>query len=342
MSLFKVAITTDFLNPDGELKFDIGLDVLKQNPDIEYTFVKMSAEVKPEEIAGYDVVMTMVSNRFTRRSLAENDKLVAIAKFGVGYNNIDTDACTDHDVLVFITPEGVVRPVAVSILTYMLALSTRIFAKDQLVREGRWKEKTNYMGIGLKGKTVGSIGFGGIAKEFFRIAAPLGMKFLAADPYASADAAQELGVTIVDIETLLKESDFVCINCPLTPETNRMFGENYISLMKPTAFLINTARGEIVNQPELTKALQERRIQGAALDVFEVEPLDPNDPLTLLDNVILAPHGLAWTDELFRGNGEGDMLRILQVAQGEVPASVVNPAVLSRPGMQEKLAKYKR
>jgi phosphoglycerate dehydrogenase-like enzyme len=198
------------------------------------------------------------------------------------------------------------------------------------------------MGIGLKGKAVGSIGFGGIAKEFFRIAAPLGMKFLAADPYASADAAQELGVTIVDIETLLKEADFVCINCPLTPETNRMFGENYISLMKPTAFLINTARGEIVNQPELTKALQERRIQGAALDVFEVEPLDPNDPLASLDNVILAPHGLAWTDELFRGNGEGDMLRILQVAQGEVPASVVNPAVLSRPGMQEKLAAYKR
>ncbi|MDF2958679.1 MAG: dehydrogenase [Paenibacillus sp.] len=342
MGKFKVAITTDFMNPNGELKYDIGLDVLKQNSDIEYTFVTMSPEVQPEEIAGYDVVMTMVSNRFTSKCLEGNDRLVAIAKFGVGYNNIDTDACTDNDVLVFITPEGVVRPVAVSILTYILALSTRIFVKDQLVREGRWKDKTNHMGIGLKGKVVGSIGFGGIAKEFFRIAKPLDMKFLATDPYASADAAKELGVTIVDLETLLKESDFVCINCPLTPETNRMFGEKQFALMKPSAFLINTARGEIVNQRDLTKALQERHIQGAALDVFEVEPLDPNDPLTALDNVILAPHGLAWTDELFRGNGEGDMRRILKVAQGGIPESVVNPAVLNRPGMLEKLTRYKR
>jgi D-3-phosphoglycerate dehydrogenase len=287
--------------------------------------------------------MTMARARFTRASFAGAERLLAVAKFGAGYDNIDTGAAAESDVLVFNTPEGVQRPVAVAILTYMLALSTRLFVKDALVRSGRWSEKTDHMGIGLTGKVVGSVGLGGIAREFFHIARPLNIVPVAFDPYVSeADASAPPGVRLTDLPTLLRESDFVCVNCPLTPETRHLLGAKELALMKPSAFLINTARGEIVDQAALTAALVEGRIQGAALDVFDPEPLPPSDPLTRLENVILSPHGLAWTDELFRGNGEGCMRRILQVARGLVPESVVNTAVLERPGMRAKLARWRR
>ncbi len=342
MSPLHVKITRDFLGPDGELKQDIGLDLLKENPGVAYEFAKLSPEARPDEIAGCEVVMTTQSARFTPGTFSGAQRLVAIAKFGAGYNNIDTRACTENDVLVFTTPEGVIRPVAAAILTYILALSTRLFVKDTLVRTGRWQEKTSHMGVGLRGKVVGSVGLGGIAREFFRIARPLDIVPLAHDPYVSGEDARAAGVPLVDLGTLLRQSDFVCLNCPLTDSTYHLVGENEVALMKPTAFLVNTARGEIVDQAALTRALQERRIRGAALDVFDPEPLDPGDPLTRLDNVILAPHGLAWTDELFRGNGEGCMRRILQVARGLAPESVVNKEVLSRSGMQQKLARFRR
>ena len=342
MRPLRVGITRDFLSPDGDLRYDIGLALLEENPGITYDFVSLSPEAQPEEIKNYDVVMTTLSARFTARTFVGVENLAAIAKFGAGYNNIDTDACTENDVLVFTTPEGVIRPVAVAILTYILALSTRLFIKDDLVRTGRWQEKTNHMGMGLRGKVVGSIGLGNIAREFFRIAAPLDIVPLAHDPYISPEDAHTAGVRLIDLHTLLRESDFVCINCPLTPQTRHLIGQKELSLMKPTAYLVNTARGEVVDQAALTVALQERRIQGAALDVFDPEPLDPSDLLARLDNVILAPHGLAWTDELFRGNGEGCMRRILQIAQGQVPESVVNPEVLLRPGIQEKLARRRK
>ena len=152
--------------------------------------------------------------------------------------------------------------------------------------------------------------------------------------------SKELGVTLVDLDTLLKQADFVTISVPLNDETYHLIGERELSLMKRTAFLINTARGPIVDQKALTQCLAEKRIQGAALDVFEQEPLDPNDPLTKLDNVILAPHAIGFTDELFRGLGEEDIRGILQVAAGNIPANVVNKDVLEKEGLKRKLEAY--
>src|SRR5207249_6345595 len=136
------------------------------------------------------------------------------------------------------------------------------------------------------------------------------------------------------------QSDFVCICCALTPQTHHLLNADRLSRMKPTSFLINVARGLIVDQSALTRSLEQRRIAGAALDVFEKEPIDADDPLLALDNVIVAPHAICWTDELFRGNGQAACRSILDVAAGRVPQDVVNCDVLAQAGLKEKLARF--
>ena len=163
------------------------------------------------------------------------------------------------------------------------------------------------------------------------------MKHLGYDPYVKAEAVADLGVRLVDVETVMRESDFVCVNCPLSPQTRGMIGERELSWMKPSAYFINTSRGPIVDQSALYRALKEGRIRGAALDVFEVEPIPANDPILELENVILTPHSLCWTDECFRKMGESAVQSVLAVLKGETPQQVVNREVLARPGMRHKL-----
>jgi D-3-phosphoglycerate dehydrogenase len=204
--------------------------------------------------------------------------------------------------------------VAEGIVTLLLALTRNLPRLDALVRAGRWEEKTRYSSIGLAGRTFGSIGVGNIGTELFQLLRPFGLaRLLAFDPYVSAARGAELGIELVPLETLLAESDFVAINCPLTNETWHLIGERELRQMRPSAFLINTARGAIVDQAALTRALQEHCIAGAALDVFEHEPIALDDPLLQLDNVILSPHAIAWTDALVRGNGVGACENVLTV-----------------------------
>src|SRR5262249_31064976 len=159
-----------------------------------------------------------------------------------------------------------------------------------------------------------------IGSEMFRLLEPFGLKRkLAADPYANPAHAAQLGVELVDLPTIFREADFVTVNCPLMAETRGLVNADLISLMKPTAYLINTARAPIVNQPDLTAALQTGQIAGAGLDVFEVEPLPADHPLIQLDNVILTPHSLAWTDELYTDTGVSACENILSIFRGEPP-----------------------
>jgi phosphoglycerate dehydrogenase-like enzyme len=147
---------------------------------------------------------------------------------------------------------------------------------------------------------------------------------------------------MLSLEALLREADFVCVTCALTPQTRRLLDAEHLSLMKPTSFLINVARGPIVDQQAMTRLLQDGRIAGAALDVFENEPIDVGDPLLTLDNVILSPHAICWTDECFRGNGLAACQSILDVAAGRPPRDVVNRDVLDRPGLRRKLDQFAR
>ena len=163
------------------------------------------------------------------------------------------------------------------------------------------------------------------------------MKLLAHDPYVRPEDVAHLGVQLVDLETLLRTSDFVVVNCPLTAETRHLLNAERLGMMKPTAFLISTARGPIVDQAALTEALKAGRIRGAALDVFEQEPVDPNDPILTLENVIVAPHGFAGPTKWSGGNGSSCIESMLDVATGRNPRYVVDRAVLENPKFVEKL-----
>ena len=338
---FRVGLTRDFLKPDGTMGFgDIGLGLLDRAPGVEWEFLAADTrELSAEQVRGYDALLVLAP-RVTAATLEGDNRLAVVARFGVGYDSVDVDACTRHDVLLTITPDGVRRPVAASVVTLVLALSHKLLQKDRLTRAGRWAEKADYMGMGLAGRTLGLIGLGNIGREVFELAKPFGMRHLACDPYVTPAAAQAIGVELTDLEALLRTADFVAVCCQLTAETHHLIDARRLALMKPTAYLVNTARGPIVDQLALAEALRERRIQGAALDVFEEEPVDPDDPILKLDNVIVTPHGICWTDECFLGNGQSACESILDVAAGRVPRYVVNREAADRPGIRAKLRRH--
>lgn len=336
---FRVGLTRDFLRADGMLGFgDIGLGLLEEAEGIEWEFLaRNTPTIEPDDVRGFDALLVLAP-QLTRETLRGADRLAVVARFGVGYDSVDVEACTEHGVALTITPDGVRRPVAVSALTLVLALSHKLLIKDHLVRSGRWGEKLEHMGMGVTGRTLGVVGMGNIGREVFRVSAPLGMRHLAFDPYTPAGG--EEGVQIVDLETLLREADFVVVCCALTPETHHLIDAARLALMKPTAYLVNVARGPIVDGAALAVALQEGRLAGAGLDVFEQEPVDPDDPLLALENVIVSPHALCWTDECFLGIGRSACRSIVDVARGRVPQHVVNRAVLESTSFQEKLKRY--
>jgi phosphoglycerate dehydrogenase-like enzyme len=236
------------------------------------------------------------------------------------------------------------RPVAVSIVTFILALSGKLIMKDRLTREAAsgFARRGEYMGLSLVGRTLGSIGIGNIGTELFRLTKPFDMRLIAHDPYADKTLAAGLGVELVGLEEVFRRSDFVSVSCPLTPQTRHLVNAKRLALMKPTAYLINTARGPIVDQNALTKALEERRIAGAGLDVLEKEPPDADDPILKLDNVILAPHALCWTDQCFAGNGAADVRAVLDVRDGRAPRVVVNRDVLETAAWRNRLLDFRK
>jgi phosphoglycerate dehydrogenase-like enzyme len=256
---------------------------------------------------------------------------------------IDVPALTEAGVALAITPEAVKRPVAEAILTLIFALSKDLREQDRLVRAGEWRGSLRRLGVTLQGKVLGSIGCGNIAREMFRLAQSLGFgRFIAHDPYVEQRTAQALGIELVSLEEVLRTSDYVTVNTLLNESTRGLIGEPELRLMKPSAFLINTARGPIVDQRALTRALAEKWIAGAGIDVFEKEPVDRDDPLLELDNVILSPHGLAWTEEIARDNGLEACDNILSVAGGQIPAGIVNREVLDHPAFRAKLERYRQ
>jgi D-3-phosphoglycerate dehydrogenase len=340
---FQIGISADFLDERGALVFpDIGLSLLDGIPGANYEFLsEYRAEYAAEQLRNYDLLISL-KPRITAESLKGIDRLCAIGRCGVGYDNVDLAACTERDIAVYITPTAVMRPVAESIVLLILALSHNLVLKDRLMRQGRWAESTRALGREPRDRVVGTIGLGNIAREAIRLLRPFGIAgFLAFDPYASQTAADELNVELTDLDTVLRESDYVLVNCALTAETRGLIGAREIAQMKKDAVIVNTARGPIIQQQALIDALENGRLGGAALDVFEKEPLEADSPLTKMDNVILTSHSIAWTAELFRDMGRMDCEGALAVARGEAPLHVVNRDVLERPGFRAKLAAYK-
>ena len=332
MNAFRVAVDSEFRRPDGTPAYpDFDMAALTENPDVSLEYVDLGPQAPPTVAQEFDALI-LLSKRFGRAS-AVSGRLSLVARFGVGYDTVDVPACTEAGIALSITPSGVRRPVAVAILTMMLALAGRLMAKDRLARLGAagYPQRGAHMGVGLMGRTLASVGIGNIGAEMFRLAKPLDMRFIAHDPFADPAAAAALGVALVDLETVFRDGDFVAVNCPLMPQTRHLVNAERLALMKPGAFLINTARGPIVDQAALVEVLRAGRIAGAGLDVQDPEPPDPADPLLALDNVILTPHALCWTDQCFAGIGASAVRSVLDVAAGRVPEGLVNRDVLQHP-----------
>ena len=342
MSKFQVGLSGDFRRADGKMEFGemelAGLD----DPDIEWRFVGAGGPgvMTPTDVENLDALI-LLGRRMDRASFHAGGRLAHIARWGVGYDTVDVEACTDNGVALTITPDGVRRPVAVSELTLMLACTGKLLIKDRLTRENRWSEKTDHSGTGLVGRTLGSIGVGNIGAELFRLAVPLAMRFIACDPYISEAHVMSLGVRLVDLDTLFREADVLCVNCPLSAETHHLVNAERLALMKPGAYLINTARGPIVDQKALTAALREGRIAGAGLDVLEQEPVDPDDPILKLDNVILNPHALCWTDQLVSGITGADITAVKTVMRGDLPKTIINEEIVGNDAWRAKLTSFK-
>jgi phosphoglycerate dehydrogenase-like enzyme len=340
MAKFRVALSGDFVKADGSPAYPMfDLTPLTTDPRIEMEFVPPADGAMPAAaLKDHDALILLVP-KFGPQSITPGGRLGVVARFGVGYDSVDVPACTASDIALCITPDGVRRPVAVSILTFIFALTGKLLVKDRITRQGPdgFNTRAQHMGVGLVGRTLGSIGIGNIGAELFRLAKPFDFRFMAHDPFADTALAKALGIELVPLERLFREADILCVNCPLTPETKHIVNAERLALMKPTAYLVNTSRGPTVDQKALTKALQERRIAGAGLDVFEQEPVPADEPLLKLDNVIVAPHALCWTDQCFAGNGAADVKAVLDYMHGRVPAGIVNRAVAASPGWLKRL-----
>ncbi|MBI4601292.1 MAG: dehydrogenase [Planctomycetes bacterium] len=356
MRAFHVAFTGDFLREDGRCAYgDIGLSLLEAEPHIRCTFLRdqaprrgdgdywrrfYSLEVTPEHLAG--VHGLVVLRPWVRRAAFARgaEDLVVIGRSGAGYDKIDVAACTENGVALFNAPLALNHSTASSALLFLLALAKRLPEQERIARSGRWDLQARAMGSEIEGRTLGIVGLGHSGRELVRLVAPFRMRVLAFSPHADPAQAAALGVRLASLEEVLREADFVSLHCRLTDRTRAMIGEAQLALMKPTAYLINVARGELVDQAALIRALRERRIAGAGLDVFEVEPPPPGDPILALENAILTPHWSASTSDVWRATGRAMAEGMLRAARGEPPEGVVDPAVLARPDFREKLRRF--
>ncbi len=306
------------------------------------TFDEHRSEIGPDQYGDANGII-VGSPWVTVDTLAGAEKLLAISRFGVGYDRVDVYACTRADVLALTTPGAVDHSMAEATVSWMLALCHRVWAKDQLARTGQWKDRGSLSGSELRDHTFGTVGLGRIARRAvellkgFRMNPPI-----AFDPFVEEAEATALGVRLVSLDDLMSEADFVSVHCPLSEGTLDLIGEKEITLMKPTAFLINTARGGIVNEDALFAALQEQRIAGAALDCFVGEPLTTPPRFAQFDNVLLALHSIGFSRELFRDIGGAVCQSMIDLAQGKRPRGVLNPEVFEQPGFQGKWERIQR
>ena len=340
---FKIGLTSDNLDRQGRLPVDdIGLGLVDEHPGVEWEFMSDDTDVlTPEQVQGYDALVVF-GRKVARTTLQGDDPPVLVARFGVGYDTVDVPACTEKGVLLTITPDGVRRPMASTYVAFILALGHQLMWKDRITREARWEAKFDLIGTGLAGRVLGLVGMGNIGRDVFQLIQPFEMRHIAYDPYANAADAAAMGVELVDLETLMSTSDFVCVCCMLNDETYRLINAERLSMMKESAFLVNAARGPIVDQDALTRVLREGRIQGAALDVFEDEPTAPDDPILSLENVIVTPHSMGLVDQCWQGIGRSAVTSALDVSAGRLPQYVVNSEARDHPRVQDKLREYAR
>ncbi|MDT0165996.1 D-isomer specific 2-hydroxyacid dehydrogenase family protein [Actinotalea sp. AC32] len=332
MAGYRIGVTSELTRPDGSLLFgDIGLDRLV---DAGLKWEQMPAvdgDVPPVGlVARYDAVLAVGHLHFPREVVAAAPRLRHVARFGAGYDGIDLDGLAAEGVVVTNTPTAVRRPLAVAALTLLLAQAHRLAENHRAAAEGRWADRGRYRGAGVVGRTVGILGFGAVGAELAELLLPLGVRVVASNRSGTSPRAAELGVEMVPTERLAAESDYVVVTAALTPSSHHLVDEAFLAAMRPTAHLVNVARGGVVDQAALTAALAEGRLAGAALDVLDPEPPAADDPLLTMPDVVVTPHALCWTADFTREVSAGVVQALVDVAHGRRPEHLLNPGAWDR------------
>lgn len=322
---YRLAVTRAFAEPDGTTIFgDIGLDLLDDSGIEWQTLEAPSARIDAAELDGFDAVLVLGAERFDAASIPAGGRLRHVARFGAGYDAVDIDACAAAGITVTNTPDAVRRPVADAAVTLLYALAHNLLIKDRLVRDGRWNERSDWRGHGLRDRTIGIVGLGSIGAEVARLLRALELTVVAYNRSPKDEEAAQLGVTLLLLDEVLAVSDYVIVTVAANAGTHRLIGERELGLLSPTAQLINLARGSVIDEAALIRALQEHRIAGAGLDVFEQEPLPHTSPLVSLPNVVLAPHALCWTDDFTATVSASVRESIIDVSRGRRPRNTVS------------------
>lgn len=298
---------------------------------------------KPDEatiiplLAGVEGVVVRMAP-FTRAIMEAAPALKVIARHGVGVDNVDLKAATELGILVCNTPNANALSVAEHALVAIGALAKRVLPMDRGTRRNQWEIRNEYKAFDLHGKVLGLVGLGRIGSLLAKKArAAFDMEVVGYDPYLTPERAAESGVRLVPtVEEVLKTADFVSLHTPLTPETRGLINQARLSLMKPTAHLINFSRGEVVVEADLVAALKEGTIAGAALDVYDPEPPHADNPLFALDNVLLSPHSAALTQECVTRMATGAAEAVRDVLNGVTPEFFVNREVKPRAALRPR------
>lgn len=274
-----------------------GLKVFRESKELT---VDVKTDLKPdalkEIIKDYDALVVRSATKVTNEIIQAAKKLKVVGRAGVGLDNVDLEAATQKGIIVMNTPAGNTISTAEHTFSMILSLSRNIPQANASTKKGEWK-RSKFMGVEVYGKTLGIVGFGRIGSEVAKRALSFGMKILAYDPFLSAEVAESIGVEIAELKKVLQEADYITVHTPLTDETRHMISDKEFALMKKGVRIINCARGGIIDEAALVKALKELKVAGAAMDVFEKEPLTAENELLKMDNVIITPHLGASTEE---------------------------------------------
>jgi D-3-phosphoglycerate dehydrogenase len=287
--------------------------------------------------AAAEVVWLFGGSRVLQGNLQTVPRCWAIVRTGSGTDNVPVEEATRRGIVVANTPAAFSDPVSDHVIALLFAVARRLCVLERAVRLGRWDQSLARSVTSVKGRTLGLVGFGHIAQEVTRKLSGFTMKVLAHDPYVDADTMARHGVQAAGLDALLAAADFISLHCPHTRETEHLIGEKQLRMMKPTCVLLNTSRGPVVDESALIRALNEGWIAAAGLDVLEVEPPAPDNPLLKLDNVVLSPHAAGfsadWVDVRWRLSVE----TLIALARRQWPPSCVNrkvqPAQELRPSL---------
>ncbi|MEE9199361.1 MAG: C-terminal binding protein [Dehalococcoidia bacterium] len=302
----------------------------------EAELAKIGAEIIPvhctteEEVieAGRDVEGILnIKAPIRRKAVQGLERCRVIVRYGVGLDTLEPEAATERGIVIANVPDFCMEEVSNHAMMMLLACAKKLGRLNAWVKEGHWgRELLKPMGA-IHGQTLGLVGCGNIARATAVKARAFNMEVLGYDPFIDPSVPRASGIEVVGLQELLERSDYVSLHTPLTPETRHLMGEKELQLMKPSAFLINTSRGPVVNEGALIKALQEGWIAGAGLDVFEREPIDPDSPLLKMDNVVVTPHTASYSDAAFDELHHRVAEEMVRVLTGHWPLHLVNPAV---------------